>query len=64
MAGTPMVVIKKWVGHGSEAMANLYTLLRPDFMQSELDKVPDHAPKFGAKNAKFEPVDPQAVAAA
>jgi hypothetical protein len=41
MAGMPMVVIKKWVGHGSEAMVNPYTHLRPYFMQSEVDRVPD-----------------------
>jgi hypothetical protein len=64
IAGMPMVVIKKWVGHGSEAMVNLYTHLRPDFMQSKLDRVPDYTPKLGTKNAKSDPVDPQAVATA
>jgi hypothetical protein len=64
MAGTPMAVIKKWAEHGSEAMANLYTHLRPDFMHSALDRVPDYTPKFGTKNPEFDPIDPQAVAAA
>jgi hypothetical protein len=64
MAGTPMVVIKKWIGHGSEEMVNRYTHLRPNFMQNELERLPDFAPKFGTKNAEFDPVDPRAVAAA
>jgi integrase len=33
MAGTPIVVIKKWIGHGSDEMVNRYTYLRPDFKQ-------------------------------
>jgi len=64
MAGTPMVVIKKWIGHGSEEMVNRYTHLRPNFMQNELERLPDYAPKFGTKSAEFDPVDPRAVAAA
>ena len=64
MAGTEIVVIKKWIGHGSEEMVNRYTHLRPDFMQSELDRVPDYAPKLGTKIAEFDPIDPQAVVAA
>jgi integrase len=64
MAGTPMVVIKKWIGHGSEEMVNRYTHLRPNFMQNELDRVPDYDPKLGTKNAVFDPVDPRTVAAA
>ena len=64
MAGTPMVVIKKWIGHGSEEMINRYTHLRPNFMQGELDRVPDYVPKLGTRIAEFDPIDPQAVAAA
>jgi len=64
MAGTPMVVIKKWIGHGSEEMVNRYTHLRPNFMQGELDGVPDYVPKLGTKIAEFDPIDPQAVVAA
>ena len=64
MAGTPMVVIKKWIGHGSEEMVNRYTHLRPNFMQGELDRVPDYVPKLGTKIAEFDPIDPQAVVAA
>jgi integrase len=64
MAGTPMVVIKKWIGHGSKEMVNRYTHLRPNFMQNELERLPDYAPKFGTKSAEFDPVDPRAVAAA
>jgi integrase len=64
MAGTPLVVIKKWIGHGSEEMVNRYTHLRPDFMQSELERVPDYGPKLGTKNAVFDPIDPQEVVAA
>ena len=54
MAGTPMVVIKKWIGHGSEDMVARYTHLRPDFMQDELARVPDFAPKT-ALIAHFDP---------
>jgi len=64
MAGTPMVVIKKWIGHGSEEMVNRYTHLRPNFMQKELDRLPDFALKFGTKNAEFDPVDPRVEGAA
>jgi integrase len=55
MAGTPVEVIKKWIGHGSEEMIRRYTHLRPDFMQNELSscRVPD-----------FHPIHPQATAAA
>jgi integrase len=53
MAGTPVEVIKKWIGHGSEEMIRRYTHLRPDFMQNELARVPD-----------FHPIHPQATAAA
>jgi len=33
MAGTPLAVIRKWIGHGSEQMVERYTHLRPDFMR-------------------------------
>ena len=56
MAGTQLVVIKKWIGHGSEEMVNRYTHLRPDFMQSELERVPAFVPN-GTKNAEFDPID-------
>ena len=39
MAGTSIEVIEKWSGHGSEEMIRRYAHLRPDFMQSELEKV-------------------------
>jgi hypothetical protein len=58
MAVTAIGVIKKWIGHGG------YTHLRPGFMQSELERVPDYAPKLGTKIAEFDPIDPQAVVAA
>jgi integrase len=58
MAGTPMAVIKKWIGHGSEEMVNRYTHLRPNFMQDELARVPDFAPDLGPKIAEFAPFDP------
>ena len=64
MAGTPMAVIKKWIGHGSEDMVNRYTHLRPDFMQDELARVPDFAPEFGPKVAVFDPIDPRTMIAA
>jgi integrase len=64
MAGTPMAVIKKWIGHGSEDMVNRYTHLRPDFMRDELARVPDFTPESGPKIAEIDPFDPamQAVA--
>ena len=58
MAGTPLAVIKKWIGHGSEEMVNRYTHLCPNFMQDELAKVPDFASELGPKNAAFAPFDP------
>ena len=63
MAGTPLVVIKKWIGHGNEEMVSRYTHLRPDFMQSE--RVPDFVPN-GTRNefARFDPIDPRADVAA
>lgn len=64
MAGTPMVVIKKWIGHGSEEMVNRYTHLRPDFMRDELARVPDFASDFGPELAVIDPFDPKAEAAA
>jgi integrase len=64
MAGTPMVVIKKWIGHGSEEMVNRYTHLRPDFMQDELARVPDFVSEFGPEVAEIDPFDPKAEAAA
>ena len=51
------------IGHGSEEMVNRYTHLRPDFTQTELERVPDFVLN-GTKNAKFDPVDPQAGVAA
>jgi integrase len=61
MAGTPIGVIKKRIGHGSEEMVNRYTHLRPDFMQSELERVPDYVPKFDVEKAEFDPFDPRTV---
>ncbi|MGA2814495.1 MAG: site-specific integrase, partial [Candidatus Acidiferrum sp.] len=64
MAGTSIEVIKKWIGHGSEEMVRRYTHLRPDFMQSELDKVPDYMSSFAVKKVEFDPIDPRAAVAA
>ena len=64
MAGTPMAVIKKWIGHGSEEMVNRYTHLRPDFMQDELARVPDFAPESGSRNAEIDRFDPKLKAVA
>ena len=64
MAGTSIEVIKKSIGHGSEEMIRRYIHLRPDFMQSELEKVPDYVPKLGTKIGVFDPIDPQIVVAA
>jgi integrase len=60
MAGTPLVVIRKWVGHGREQMVERYTHLRPDFMRDELARVPDFVPKTG----QFDPFDPKQAAVA
>jgi integrase len=64
MAGTPMAVIKKWIGHGSEEMVNRYTHLRPNFMQDELARVPDFILESGPKNAVIDPFDPEQQAVA
>jgi integrase len=64
MAGTPMAVIKKWIGHGSEEMVNRYTHLRPNFMQEELARVPDFALESGPKIAEIDPFDPELQAVA
>jgi hypothetical protein len=49
---------------GSEEMIRRYTHLRPDFMQSELEKVLDYMSKLGTKIAEFDPINPQIVIAA
>src|SRR5712671_4686953 len=64
MANASIDVIKRWIGHGSKEMVDRYTHLRPDFMQSELERVPDFALKHGTKNAEFDPIDPQELVAA
>jgi integrase len=64
MAGTPMAVIKKWIGHGSEDMVNRNTHLRPDFMRDELARVPRFAPELGLKIAEIDPFDPGMLAVA
>jgi integrase len=63
MAGTPIEVIKKWVGHGSEEMIRRYAHLRPDFMRDELARVPDFAPKNASKIVEIAPVAPQLAVA-
>jgi integrase len=63
MAGTPIEVIKKWIGHGSEEMIRRYTHLRPDFMRDELARVPDFAPKNASKIVEIAPVAPQLAVA-
>ena len=55
MSGTPLVVIKKWIGHGSEEMVERYTHFRPDYMPGELDRVPDFAVKSEQKMAASAP---------
>jgi integrase len=37
--GVPREVIKKWVGHGSDAMIELYLHLSPNYQAAALDKV-------------------------
>lgn len=64
MAGTPMVVIKKWIGHGSEEMVARYTHLRPDFMRDDLAKVPDFILGFGPEIDEIAPFDPTTTVAA
>lgn len=41
MAGVSKDVIKNQIGHGSEEMIKRYTHLRPEFIQNELDRVPN-----------------------
>jgi integrase len=63
MARTPIEVIKKWVGHGSEEMMRRYTHLRPDFMRDELARVPDFASRTASKITEIAPVAPQLAVA-
>jgi len=63
ITGTPIEVIKKWIGHGSEEMIRRYTHLRPDFMRDELARVPDFAPKNVSKIVEIAPVAPQLAVA-
>jgi integrase len=63
MAGTPIEVIKKWIGHGSEERIRRYTHLRPDFMRGELARVPDFAPNNVSKIVAIAPVAPQLAVA-
>ena len=58
------VLAKDRIGHGSEAMVERYTHLRPDYMQSELDRVPDFAVKSEQKVAEFAPDCPREAAVA
>ena len=62
MSGTPMAVIKKWIGHGSEEMVNRYTHLPPDFMRDELARVPDFAMQSRPKTVEIAHFDPQVAA--
>jgi integrase len=68
LAGMPIGLIRKWIGHGSDERVNRYTHLRPDFMQSELERVPDFitkiTPQIGTKNDELVSVDPHAKVAA
>ena len=64
MSGTPMAVIKKWIGHGSEEMVNRYTHLRPDFMRDELARVPDFVMQSKPKTVEIAHFDPQVAAVA
>jgi integrase len=64
MSGTPMAVIKKWIGHGSEEMVNRYTHLRPDFMRDELARVPDFVMQSRLKTVEIAHFDPQVEAVA
>ena len=63
MAGTPIEVIKRWIGHSSDEMVQLYTHLRPDFMRDELARVPDFSPKNASKIVEIAPVAPQLAVA-
>jgi integrase len=38
--GVPLEVIKRWIGHGSEAMIRRYTHLRPEYGQKILRQLP------------------------
>jgi hypothetical protein len=56
--------IKKWIGHSSEEMVNLYTHLRPEFMRDELGRVPDFTRNSGSKIAEIDHFDPEVQAVA
>ena len=57
--GTPVEVIKAWIGHGSESMVRRYTHLRPKYRASELAKIPS---LIGTKIDVFDPLTLEAVA--
>lgn len=57
--GTPVEVIKAWVGHGSERMVRRYTHLRPMYRSSVLASIPC---LIGNKIDVFDPLTQQAVA--
>ena len=50
---TPVEVIKRWIGHGSEEMIRRYTHLHPTYWKQVMAKVP----------AVFAPVAPSSAAA-
>jgi integrase len=59
MEGTPIEVIKRWIGHCSQEMVQLYTHLRADLTRDELARMPDFARKNASKIVEIAPVAPQ-----
>lgn len=55
----PVELIKRWIGHGSEAMIRRYTHLRSDYRQQVLAQLP---PVNGAKFAQIAPIAPRHTA--
>lgn len=51
-SGTPMELIREWIGHGSDEMVRRYTHLRPIFRKRALAQIPE---LFGSKIVVFAP---------
>jgi integrase len=62
--GVPVELIRRWIGHGSDAMIRRYTHLRPEYGQKILRQLPEMAPglRFGHMAQKCSSEKSQQVA--
>jgi site-specific recombinase XerD len=49
--GTPLELVKRWIGHGSEQMTRRYTHLRPEYARRALEQVPAVIAPFAPETA-------------